>query len=309
MDDKIFALSLYKQTPRGYRYLQKVFALPSKATINKLLTLVPMETGVNSMIFKCLEENIKTMTKEAKLCVLMFDEIFLEAGLTYLSVQDKLIGFHDLGNIRRQTFANHAMVFMIKGIFKSWKQPICYYLTDGGLKANDLAVEITNVINKCQEIGLRVVATVCDQLSVNSSAIKILKQKTNEDFLRKGEENRLMGFQINSHEVVPLFDPPHLLKGVRNNLLEHNASFVWKNGPQKASWQDVVSLYVLDETEVDLKMCHKLTDLHIYKEKMKKMKVSIAAQVFSQNVSGVMRGLVKHGKLSTICFKVFGYQL
>lgn len=298
VDDKIFALSLYKQSPRGYRYLQKVFALPSKSTINKVLALVPMETGINTTIFKCLEDSVKSMAKETKVCVLMFDEIFLDAGLTYSSIQDRLIGFHDLGESRKQTFANHAMVYMVKGVFKSWKQPVCYYLTDGGLKATDLASEIIKVISKCQEIGLKVVATVCDQLSVNSSAIKILKQKTDESFIRKGEENRLMGFLVNDQEIVPLFDSPHLLKGIRNNLLEHDAIFCWKNGQQKASWTDVVNLYVLDESELDLKMCHKLTDVHVYKDKMKKMKVNVAAQVFSQNVSGVMRGLIKHGMLT-----------
>lgn len=42
-------------------------------------------------------------------------------------------------------------------------------------------------------------------------------------------------------------------------------------------------------------MCYKLTDSHIYPEKLKKMKVKNAAQVFSHRVSTTMAWTVKHG--------------
>lgn len=56
---------------------------------------------MNPLIFKCLKDSLKTRTKEAKLCVLMLDEIYLESGLTYSSIEDKIIGLYDLGEQRK----------------------------------------------------------------------------------------------------------------------------------------------------------------------------------------------------------------
>lgn len=97
--------------------------------------------------------------------------------------------------------------------------------------------------------------------------------------------------------MIPLFDPPHLLKCVRNNLLEARAKFLWTRtgeSEQLAAWSDIVKLYEMDTGDFDFRMLNNLTDCHIYREKMKKMKVSVAAQVFSQRVSSVMRGMVKY---------------
>lgn len=102
---------------------------------------------------------------------------------------------------------------------------------------------------------------------------------------------------MDEHEIIPLFDPLHLLKGLRNNLLRYNIKFRWKQQKdQIANWQDIVNLYENDDPIPDFKMCTKLTDKHIYEEKMNKMKVNLAVQVFSQQVSDLMRNLSRLGK-------------
>ncbi|KAK9728841.1 hypothetical protein QE152_g16972 [Popillia japonica] len=113
--------------------------------------------------------------------------------------------------------------------------------------------------------------------------------------MRKNTEFRGMGFEIQNEEIVPLFDPPHLLKGIRNNFLEHDATYLYNGKRQVATWNDIVKLYEMDVGDDDTKMCNKLSDVHIYKDKIKKMKVSLAAQVFSRTVSAVMRGIITHG--------------
>lgn len=47
LDDKILALSLYKTSPKGYRFLSSIFALPSKATLNIILNRIPFKPGIN----------------------------------------------------------------------------------------------------------------------------------------------------------------------------------------------------------------------------------------------------------------------
>ena len=142
-------------------------------------------------------------------------------------------------------------------------------------------------------VGLHVVATVCDQHGTNGKAIKMLSEETERK--HKGTENRLFCFTINGEELVPLYDRPHLLKGVRNNFLEGNVTFSWKKEKQIGCWKDFTDLYELDSGDADSRMLNKLTDSHVYKSKLKKMKGKLAAQVFSQRVSATMRGLAKHG--------------
>lgn len=60
---------------------------------------------------------------------------------------------------------------------------------------------------------------------------------------------------------------------------------------------DIVALYELDRGDTDIRICNKLTDQQGYGYKLKEMKVSFAAQVFSQRVSSVLRDLKKLGKL------------
>ncbi|KAK9702126.1 THAP domain [Popillia japonica] len=43
--EKIFSLSLYKQGPKAYRYCRNIFALPSPATLSKLLQQLPLKIG------------------------------------------------------------------------------------------------------------------------------------------------------------------------------------------------------------------------------------------------------------------------
>jgi len=70
---------------------------------------------------------------------------------------------------------------------------------------------------------------VCDQASTNVAAINKLRAETNAKYLHLGQENRLFGFEINNQEIIPLFDPPHLLKCLRNNLLTKNLMFTCKD--------------------------------------------------------------------------------
>nr|GFC14644.1 hypothetical protein [Tanacetum cinerariifolium] len=58
-----------------------------------------------------------------------------------------------------------------------------------------------------------------------------------------------------------------------------------------AKWEHLTQLYELDKTESNIgdRINPKLTDAHIYVEKMKKMKVLHAAQVFSQRVGSIMK--------------------
>lgn len=129
IDDKVFALSLFKQSGKAYRLLQKVFALPSKRTILNLLQRIPFQTGINHQIFEHLKKTVnKLKNTQDKYCNIIFDEISLSANLQYIPNQDKVIGFVDFGhNKTKPQFADKAMTFMIRGIKKNLNNllPLC----------------------------------------------------------------------------------------------------------------------------------------------------------------------------------------
>lgn len=138
----------------------------------------------------------------------------------------------------------------------------------------------------------KVIARICDQASTNVAALNILKSETITKYAKQGKEKRNFGFELGGQEIVPLYDPPHLLKCMRNNLLTKHLTFWDKDGKTRiAKWDHIVQLYELDKNECVIgdRINPKLTDAHVYADRMKKMKVSHAAQIFSQRVGSIMK--------------------
>ncbi|KAL1502761.1 hypothetical protein ABEB36_007860 [Hypothenemus hampei] len=282
LEDKIFAISLLKLGPRAYRILRRIFVLPSRQTLNKLLQRIPFKTGLSLPVFKKLTKSVKKMKDTDKLCSVLMDEMSLDVNLQYDPVSDSVSGFEDIGDERRSKFADHALVFMVTGLCRKWKQPLAYYFTSGGFKKDELAAILKKVILALQDTGLKVVCAISDQLSTNAAVFKILKDQTTLQYKREtGEEYRGFGFMVGGEEIIPLFDPPHLLKGLRNHFLNSERAQFEINGLQyTAHWNDLVALYEADVNDSECRVCPRLTLAHIQDPPMNKMKVKLAAQVF-----------------------------
>lgn len=86
-------------------------------------------------------------------------------------------------------------------------------------------------------------------------------------------------------EFVHMFDPPHLCKGIRNNLLTKRLQYLdpVTREVKHALWSVVERLYDMN-TKVG-----KLTEEHVRAAKIKKMRVKYAAQVFSKSVADFLR--------------------
>lgn len=97
VDDKIFALSLFKQSGKAYSTLSKVFALPSRKLINDLLKKVPFETGINKRIFEHLKGSVKKLkNKLGRFCTVIFDEVSISTSLQFNESSGKIMGFENL---------------------------------------------------------------------------------------------------------------------------------------------------------------------------------------------------------------------
>ncbi|XP_050515515.1 uncharacterized protein LOC126890548 [Diabrotica virgifera virgifera] len=303
IDEKVLALTLFKGSGKGYKLLSKIFSLPSKRTLTNLLNKIKLNPGINEIMFEMLQKSVHKMTPRDRHCVLMFDEMFLSTRLQYNQKEDKIEGLEDYGTERCPNFANYINVFMIKGIYKQWKQPICYTFSDGATKSRKLKNLIIDVIKQLQNIGLTVVATVCDQGGPNAAAVNLLIQESRTEYLRIGQDYQYFGFLVNGKEIVPLYDTPHLFKGLRNNLLNKDLHFELHGKKGIAKWDHIEQFYQLDASE-PLRICPKLTDEHVLRNKIKKMKVKNCMQVFSHQVGSLMVKLVEWKAEVNLCSEV-----
>ncbi|XP_045535436.1 uncharacterized protein LOC106716651 [Papilio machaon] len=298
MEEKILALTMYKQSAKAYNLLNKMFVLPSKRSLQKLLSHIPLEPGINEHIFAHLKKAVRRLPLEKRLCTLIFDEVALDVGLHFNN--GRIIGFEDLGFKSSKLIADHALVFMVKSIKGKFKQPVCFTFTKSCTKKDDLKHLIKLLIRKIHDSGLKVVATVCDQSQTNVGAIKSLKDDTMKKYLRQAVEYKSHGFEVDEHKIFPLYDTPHLLKGVRNNLLRKNARF--SDIQEKvAKWDHIKMLFEKDVGEHEIRFVNKLTEYHVFENKIPKMKVKYAAQVFSQRVSSALGFLARHNILPAEC--------
>lgn len=115
----------------------------------------------------------------------------------------------------------------------------------------------------------------------------------------KVPDGQLLSYKIGENTIIHCFDPPHLIKVIRNNLekknLRHFISKRWQicdsnpipsENAKIASWDHISSLYEMD-CRASQRLLPKITSEHINPNKGK-MKVSIATQVFSKTFGEVM---------------------
>lgn len=283
--NKVFALALYKKGPRCYTFFQKFIKLPSKSTLQKFLQKIPFKTGINDSFLQRLKIRVSKFNPDDRVISLIFDEIALSQNLTYSRCDDEIVGYLDLGSLGRQNIlANHALVFMIQGIRKNWKQPFTYYFTKDTISSSSLKCLVVETITALQSIGLRVLCTICDQGVTNRTAIKMLIE---EKIIDKTEPY----FICNNQKIFTLFDTPHLLKSTRNALEKYNIRY---ENTKIAKFRHIQQAYEIDRTK-RFHCLHKLRRSHLgfglNSNRLQKMKVSIAAKIFSNTVAATIETL------------------
>lgn len=299
-EEKLVALSLLKQSPKCYRLLRKMLILPAPQTLTKLLSMANIQPGINSNIFSQMKIQAEKMKPAEKLCILLFDEMALKSNLTYNERLDKVIGFVDNGEETTKEFADHAQVFMIRGLVKNYKQPIGFTFSASATKGCELAKQIKSYVREITNAGLTVVATVCDQGSGNRSAIKYLIEESRAAWIRRGEEPKNNIILVDNTEVVPLYDTPHLMKCIRNNLMVKDLKYDNEDNQTKvAKWSHIECLYNESPAYQGIRIIPKLTENHVKPAKISKMKVKYATQLFSRTVAANM-GYLAGEYLSTM---------
>jgi len=123
----MLALSLLKRSPKSSSDI-----IPS--SIRTHLSIPPQyrsfKTGINNHVFDALRHSVQKMSEKDRYCCLLFDEMSIRENVQFNHKFDCIEGFEDLGSRGRIcNIANHALLFMVRGLHRKWKQPLAYYLS------------------------------------------------------------------------------------------------------------------------------------------------------------------------------------
>ena len=251
---KMFALSLWHCSPKCYRLLQKIFTLPGESTLRLCIKSINMQPGYHKCIIDSFKDKCCHLKSIDKLVVIAFDEMSLKTSLEYDCKTDNVKGFEDLGDGERtNVVASYVTVFMIKSIFGSWKQPVGYFVTSGVMTADVISSKLYKCIDICFDCGLIPKVIICDQGPSNRGCFKKLNISIGRPYIN-----------YKGNDIFFMYDPPHLLKSIRNNL---------KNGyifnGNKVSMKNIETFYE-EKIKFNLQLAPKLQKktygaYHIYK--------------------------------------------
>lgn len=128
-NQKSLSLSMYKQSPKKYRFLRRFLILPGKSTLGRHRAHLVFQSGIDPKLMAIIKLKVNELTEEQKLSVLCWDEVSLTPHIDYDSSRDIIEGFTDVNGLRCPEFATHALTFMVRGIHTPFKEPVSHFYT------------------------------------------------------------------------------------------------------------------------------------------------------------------------------------
>lgn len=254
VEDISIALAIRSLSTKTYNFLRKtMLPLPSVRTINRWVSKLAVEPGILESVLRLLKHKSETMTERDRLCTLSLDETSVCSQWTY----DKATG-------KIYDPKQNVMCFMLQGLTSRWKQLVYY----------DFDVRVTKelllkTIEQVEAAGFHIVAMVNDLAPTNIQLWNSLGISTKQtSFPNPAAPQR---------QVFVFADVPHLIKLVRNNLLDHGFQLT---GDKRVN-SDCLRELVYRSTK-DLKPTHRLSAKHIEVQGVKRMNVRLAVQLLSE---------------------------
>jgi len=108
----------------------------------------------------------------------------------------------DWSNNRTTKVADHALVFMLRGLNTNGRCPYLIILRKKKTNTAQLIRCIKEHVHKISKAGFHIVAIICDQGASNTAAIKKLILQTNMKFRRKNTNDNINFNDILLHNHV-----------------------------------------------------------------------------------------------------------
>ena len=229
-------------------------------------------------ILEVLKLKVASSPSTSLLVTLAIDEMSIKEGVTHDAARDIIEGFTDTGVTRTDTLANLTNVFLVRGVVNKWKQPVAYYLSSGPMSGTLMTQLLFQCIRELRQIGLRVVVVVCDQGTNNRNMVQ-----TN-----LGVTSDRPFFMCDDEKIFMMYDPPHLVKSIRNNLKKNGFTIDNKD----ICWEHVRLFFEKDSSK-PIRLAPKLTQKHIEIPPFAHLRVYLATQVLSHSVAAGMSAMAQ----------------
>lgn len=263
-DDKSFCIALESMGQKAYNFLRASgFPLPHPSTLRGYTSKFDLQPGFLEVVLPVLSNKANDL---GKLVVICFDEMKLRRCYEFDPSTNTVV-----------RPADQVLVFMVKGLCNNYQQVIYYNYDE---KPTRTVIDM--IVEKLEGCGLRPVALVCDQGTKNVALFKQMNVSMERPYYSNRTGNKLFVF----------VDTPHLIKSLRNNLLD--SGYIVRGQPVTAA----PIIKIVEAQHADIKIAHKLTKDHFPPPRhVRRQKVSLAAQIFSNSTSAGIRRLVQLSKL------------
>jgi hypothetical protein len=195
--DVSLAFSIRYLSIRTYTFFREKlhYPLPGLSSLRRWASDLDLRKGIIAQMLCFLKAAGASLAKYEKIAVISFDEMRVSSLYEYDKKNDSIVGPHI-----------QAQVIMVRGLFHSWKQPL--YI---GFDVKVTADLLNNIIKQLHEIEYDVAACVSDCGSAN---VGLRKQ------LGVGSDKTYFSHPVTGDPIYVFADAPHLLKLVRNWLLD-----------------------------------------------------------------------------------------
>ena len=164
---------------------------------------------------------------------------------------------------------------MVCGVFEKRKQAVGYVLSNAGTPALTLHEFLKTCLSKLVEAGLKPKVQFCNQGTT--------KQSLYNSYLKVSADKPF--FEFEGHEIITMFESPHLVRSVRNMLLSQDFSL----DRHVISWRHIVQMFQEETSKLfSIGLAPKLTDKHVKPPLFGKMKVKLATQTLSNTVASAL---------------------
>lgn len=280
----------------GYEELIKHhMPLPSLRTLRRRLENVHFEPGILHEVFEFLSIKVGNFkdTHERD-CVITVDEMAITPAKIYDPALKVYLGNVNLAGHSSEKVANHALVIMLGGITRRWKQTVAYYFTGSSVDGRVYKDILYEIISKTEKLGLSVVAIISDMGAANQAFWKLCG-------VTAGRHARIKNYiqhpTDTNKKIYILADVPHLFKNIKNMLVTNRTIDITIdmqirfNLPTRVVDIQHVEDVIKYQKPLQFKLAPKLTEEDLTPTHFNKMRVKKSTNVVSHDVSSALKFL------------------